>query len=199
MARTPRHETDLPKRPSTRVDKRRLPGVRAREELNRLLRTHDPETAAQARAAIKPEQVPILRQIAREQPTGSGDPVVRKHAIALLGWFAGAEELNALTDLVHFDPDPSVRAAALISLGSTGMQLAAPILSGALASRDATEAAAAAKALTILARKVGPAAVRVQIGRPGTARTVKLAERILGAGDAPARPRRAKRARTRAD
>jgi HEAT repeat protein len=163
MARAPRHEEPL-KRPSTLVDRLDLPGVRAREELTRLLRAHDPEAAAEYSERISAEHLPLLRQMARETPDGASDPVVRRHAIALLAKFPDPDAMNLLADLARFDRDPAVRGEALLGLGHSGVKLAAPILGAALASPDGVEAAAAAKAVRALAERVGGPSVRAGMG-----------------------------------
>ena len=177
MSRIPRHEEPL-KRPSTLVDRWDLPGVRGREELTRLLRAHDPEVAAESLKRITEEHLPLLRQIAREIPGAYGEPVVRRQAIAMLARFAGPDEVNLLADLARFDRDPAVRGEALLGLGRSGVQLAAPLLGKALASTDAVEATAAAKAVKALAEKVGVAALRVSMG-PLLTRGKKLLEQAL--------------------
>jgi hypothetical protein len=198
MARAPRHEEAL-KRPSTLVDRWDLPGIRAREELTRLLRAHDPEVAAENLKRITAEHLPLLRQIAQEALDAEGDAVVRRHAIALLGRFAGPDEVNLLADLARFDRDPAVRGEALLSLGRSGVQLAAPLLGNALASSDAVEAAAAAKAVKALAEKLGAARLRASVGTL-TKRGLRLLDQVLAQPQGRARRRkRPAAAQTRRD
>jgi HEAT repeats len=199
MPRIKRYELDRPTRPSTLVNRRILPGVQEREDLNRLLRAHDPEVAATNRAEITAKHVPLLRQIAMERPLAGGDPGTRKEAIAWLGRFAGPDDLNLLTELAQFDPDPGVRALALISLGASGVQLATPVLAAALASRDATEAVAAAKALNLLADRIGVDSVRTSISLGRDAGLAKLVKKALDAREMAVRPKRLKRSFTRGD
>lgn len=197
MRKIKSEDTSRPTRESTLVSRRILPGVQEREELNALLRVHDPEVAAANRDKITAQHAPLLRQVALEGPTTGGDPATRKQAIAWLGRFAAPEDLNVLVSLAQFDPDAGVRGAALFSLGATGVHLAAPILAAALSSRDAVEAVAGAKALAALADRVGADQVLVSISSIGNARLAKLARKALDAREKA--PTGRKRASTRAD
>lgn len=199
MARSKRYERDLATRPSKLVDRRILPGVQDREGLNLLLRAHDPEVALTNRAEITATYLPLLRQIAMERPLAGGDPAARKAAIAWLGRFAGPEDLNLLTELAQFDPDPGVRASALISLGSSGVGLAAPVLAAALASEDDLEATAATKALNSLADRIGVGSVRSSISLGRDASVDKRVKKALEGRQKSVRSRRPKRSSTRAD
>jgi HEAT repeat protein len=192
-----REKSDQAARRSTLLNRRIVPGVQEREELNRLLRAHDPEVAASNRAEITAKHAPLLRQIVQEGAHAGGDPGVRKQAIAWLGRFATPDDLNILVSLARFDPDPGVRGAALISLGASGVQLAAPVLAAALASRDATEAVAASKALYALTDRIGADPVLSAISSIRDAGLSKLAKKVLKAREAAARGRR--RSSTRAD
>jgi HEAT repeat protein len=194
MPKIKRDEDNQPTRPSTLVNRRVLPVVQERENLNRLLRVHDPEVAAANRIEITTQHAPLLRQIALEGPHAGGDPGARKQAIAWLGRLAAPDDLNVLVQLAQFDPDAGVRSAALVSLGASGLQLAAPILAAALASRDAVEAVAAAKALYSLADRIGADPVLSPIR---DARLSKLAKKALDAREMV--PRGRKRSSTRAD
>jgi HEAT repeat protein len=180
MPRTRNDEVSKATRPSTLVNRRILPGVKEREDLNRLLRVHDPEVAEANRAEIKAKYALLLRQIALEGHAG-GEPGTRKQAIALLGDIATPDDLNILVKLVQFDADPTVRSASLVSLGKSGTQLAAPILAAALASRDDVEAVAAAKALYSLADRIGPDSVLATISSIQDAQLSKLAKKALEA------------------
>ena len=197
MPKIRRDETSQTTRPSTLLNRRILPGVQEREDLNRLLRVHDPEVAATNSAEITAKHAPLLRQIALEVPQAAGDPGARKQAIAWLGRFATPDDLNVLVKLGQFDADPAVRGAALVSLGASGAQLAAPILAAALASRDAVEAVAAAKALHSLADRIGADRVLASISSIRDAGLSKLAKKALEAPKVVARAR--KRSATRAD
>jgi len=197
MPRIRRNEIDQVTRPSTLVNRRILPGVQEREDLNRLLRVHDPEIAAANSAEITAKHAPMLRQIALEGSNAGGDPGARKHAIAWLGRFASPDDLNILVKLAQFDPDAGVRGAALISLGASGVQLAAPILAAALASRDALEAVAAAKALHSLADRIGTDPVLATISSIGDAGLSRLAGKTFEAREKATRAQ--KSARTGAD
>jgi HEAT repeats len=196
MARKKR-SNDGQTRPSRLVNRRILPGVEERETLNRLLRAHDPEVAAENLSKISAAHAPLLRQIALEGQQAGGDPAVRKHAIALLGRFAAPEDLNALVGLAQFDADTGVRAAALVSLGTSGVQLAAPILAAALASDDTVEATAGAKALHALADRIGADVTLASISPGGGARVSRLVKQAFEARAIQARGR--KRSATRAD
>lgn len=197
MPKKKRDETNHATRPSTVVDRRMLPGVQEREDLNRLLRVHDPEVAAANMAEITVKYAPLLRQIALEGPHAGGDPGARKQAIAWLGRFAAPDDLNVLVQLAQFDPDAGVRGAALVSLGASGVQLAAPILAAALASRDAVEAVAAAKALHSLADRIGADTLLASISSIRDVGLSKLAKKTLEARETV--PRGRKRSSTRAD
>jgi len=124
--------------------------------------------------------------------------VARKHAIALLGSLAGAEDLNLLSDLARFDAEPAIRAEALAGLARSGAAMATPILVEAIASSDLLEAAAASKALGILAGKAGVAAVRAHADK-GPAKGKKLAAAVLDRLASPAEARPAKRSASRRD
>jgi HEAT repeat protein len=132
------------------------------------------------RAEITAKYAPLLRQIALEGQA-AGEPGTRKQAIALLGDFATPEDLNILVKLVQFVADPTVRSAALVSLGKSGTHLAAPILVAALASRDNVEAVAAAKALYSLADRIGSDSVLAIISSIQDAQLSKLAKKALEA------------------
>jgi hypothetical protein len=106
MPRIKRDEINVTARASTLVNRRILPGVQEREDLNRLLRVHDPEVAAANRAEITAKHAPLLRQIALEGPHAGGDPGARERAIAWLGRFAApaATILPRETIAVIFEP-----------------------------------------------------------------------------------------------
>lgn len=197
MPRINRDKQSETTRPSTLVNRRILPGVLEREELNRLLRAHDPEVAAANSAEITAAHAPLLRQIALEPPTAAGDPGVRGNAITWLGRLAAPDDLNVLTRLAQFDADPGVRGAALLSLGASGVQLAAPVLAAALVSRETVEAVAAAKGLRLLAKRVGTDTVMASISRVRGAAVSELAKKALVAGEPSEKGR--KRQATRAD
>src|SRR5215510_14681200 len=103
MPRIKRDEVNKTTRPSTLVNRQILPGVKEREDLNRLLRVHDPEVAVANRTEITEKHSPLLRQIALEGYIG-GDPGARKQAIVWLGRIATPDNLNTLVKLVQFDP-----------------------------------------------------------------------------------------------
>lgn len=199
MAAKKHKEPVLAKRPSTLVGRSAVPAaIKAREELERLLRIHDPELVEGARSRIKPAQLPLVRRIALDQsPEGEG-LVLRKHAIAVLGSLGAAEDLNLLADLARFDAEPGVRAEALLSLARSGVEMAAPILVEAIASSDLLEAGAASKALGILANKAGVSAVRVHMDK-GTANARKLAAAVLDKLATPTKAKRVKPSETRRD
>lgn len=199
MPRSKRYERDLPTRPSTLVDRRILPGVQDRESLNLLLRAHDPEVAVANRAEITATDLPLLRQIAMERPLAGGDPAARKAAIAWLGRFAGADDLNLLTELAQFDPDPGVRASALISLGTSGVSLTAPVLAAALASQDGLEVTAATKALNALADRIGVDSVRSSISLGRDASVDRRVKKALEGRGKSVRRKTPRRSSTRAD
>ncbi|WUH98397.1 HEAT repeat domain-containing protein [Spirillospora sp. NBC_00431] len=142
-------------RPSIQVSRDDLPGVRAREELNELLRAHDPETAEANLARLTEQHGPLLRQIAVEPDTSGRDPQVRRNAITALGRLGSVENLNVLTDLATRDEDELIRSSALTVLGGTGLRLAVPLLADAQESSHPVEATAARKALSSLADRLG--------------------------------------------
>jgi HEAT repeat protein len=155
-------DPELPQRPSRLVDRNDFPAVRLREELNGLLRAHDPDVAEELVGQIREEHQPLLRQIAQEGRATNVAPAVRRHAIAVLGRFPSPENLNVLTSLAQADDDPNIRSQALLTLANTKLQLAVPVLRDALASRDPVEATAAAKGLVALAQAFGSGAIQSQ-------------------------------------
>jgi HEAT repeat protein len=197
MPKIKRNEVNKVTRPSTLVNRRILPGVKEREDLNRLLRVHDPDVAEANRAEITEKHAPLLRQIALEGSHAGSDPGARKQAITWLGRIATPDDLNILVQLVQFDPDATVRGAALLSLGASGAQLAAPILAAALASRDDVEAVAAAKALSSLADRIGADSVLTTISSIHDSGVSKLAKKALEAREVA--PAKRKRSSTRRD
>lgn len=146
-------------RPSTLVNRDDLPGVRAREELNVLLRAHDPEVAEANLARLTDEHSPLLRRIANEQDVTGRDPSLRRNAITALGRLISVENLNVLTELATRDDDALIRVSALTVLAHTGLLLAVPLLAVAQDSREPVEAAAARKGLAVLADRLSPDAV----------------------------------------
>jgi hypothetical protein len=199
MARKQYREPVRPKRPSTLISRRSAPAViKEREELERLLRVHDPEMVEETRSRIKSAQLPLVRRIALDQASEGEGMAARKHAIALLGSLAAIEDLNLLSDLARFDAEPAIRAEALTGLARSGVAMAAPTLVEAIASSDLLEAAAASKALDILARKVGIAAVRAHLEK-GPAKAKRLATAVLDKMASPAGGRPVKRSQSRRD
>lgn len=191
-------EIKLPSRSSTVVNRKRIPGVQAREEITQLLRAHDPETAEENLRRLAPEHVPLLRQLASETPLTNADGGVRRRAIAALGRFTDADNLNLLADIAEFDLDPAVRAVALLSLGATGVRLVTPILTAGLVARDPLEATAASKAVMALAARVGTAAVRTSVGKGAPGALVRRLEDALKTSEIPRRRKGASK-RTRQD
>ncbi|MFA1550225.1 HEAT repeat domain-containing protein [Actinomadura chokoriensis] len=161
-------------RPSTLVDRGDLPGVRAREEINELLRAHDPETAEANLARLLDRHGPLLRRIAREPDTLGRDPQIRRNAVTALGRLASVEDLNVLTELATRDEDELIRGNALIALADTGLHLAVPLVAEAQTSSHPLEATAARKALSSLVERLGRDAVEGAL-RPG--------QRILAPGE----------------
>jgi hypothetical protein len=197
MAGRKRKEFPLPKRPSTLLPRGAIPiAIQQRQELERMLRVHDPDLVEKTRARIKPTQMPLIRRIALESPS-SEDMVVRKHAIALLASRGTADDLNLLTELARFDAEPAIRAEAITGLARIGVEMAAPILLEALASRDLVESTAASKAVAALAQKVGSAPIRVHIDK-ASARAKKLGGAVLDGLSNTATKRRPKK-RSRRD
>lgn len=96
-------------RPSTLVSRDDLPGVRAREEVNRLLRAHDPDTAEANLARLTDEHSRLLRRIARERDTSGRDPSLRRNAVTALGRVISVENLNLLVELAVGDDDEHIR------------------------------------------------------------------------------------------
>jgi len=191
-------EPVLRKRPSTLVGLGSVPAaIKARADLEQLLRVHDPELVEEARSRIKADQLPLVRRIALDPAEGEG-MVVRKHAIALLASLGANEDLNLLSELARFDAEPAIRAEALTGLGRSGVAMAAGILVEAIASNDMVEATAASKALAVLAQKAGIAAVRAQV-EAGPARGKKRAAAVLEKAANPVEAKAAKRSVSRPD
>jgi HEAT repeat protein len=92
-------------RPSTLVSRDDLPCVRAREEINMLLRAHDPDVAEANLARLTDEHSPLLRQIARDREASSRDPSLRRNAIIALGRIVSVENLNLLAELATGDDE----------------------------------------------------------------------------------------------
>jgi len=146
-------------RPSTLVNRDDLPGVRAREEINVLLRAHDPDVAEANLARLTDEHGPLLRQIARDPDVSGRDPNLRRNAITALGRLVSVENLNLLAELATSDDDEVVRGDALTALARTGLRLAVPVLAHAQDSRSVVEATAARKGMAALTERLGPKAV----------------------------------------
>jgi len=197
MPKRTKMESGEATRPSTLVNHALLPGVQEREQLNRLLRVHDPDGDVTAATEISARYAPILRQIAAEGAPAGADPVVRKRAIAWLGRFAAPDDMNALVALAQYDLDPNIRGAAVLSLGASGAQLAAPILAAALRSSDLDESVSASKALGALADRIGAERVLASISSVRDAALSRLAKAALAARAA--KPRVRKRSSTNAD
>jgi hypothetical protein len=198
MAEKKHIEPVLPKRPSTLVERGSVPAaIKAREDLEQLLRVHDPELVEEARSRIKADQLPLVRRIALDPAEGEG-MVARKHAIALLASRGANEDLNLLSELARFDPEPVIRAEALTGLGRSGVAMAAGILVEAIASNDRVEATAASKALAVLAQKAGIAAVRAQV-EAGPTKGKKLAAAVLEKAANPVEAKEAKQSVSRPD
>jgi len=142
-------------RPSTLVDRSDLPGVRAREEINILLRAHDPEVPDANLDQLTDRHSPLLRQIANDRQAYGRDPSLRRNAINALGRIISVENLNLLTELATRDDDEAIRTNALIALANTGLSLAVPLLADAQDSGHPVEAAAARKGLSTLADRLG--------------------------------------------
>jgi HEAT repeat protein len=191
---------ELPKRPSRTVDRADAPAIRRREELEALLRAHDPDEAAKAAGRITLDDTPLLRQMALEGTLSGADPGVRSAAVSMLARLPTVENLNLLVELARRGEDPGVRAQALVGLGATGLELAAPVLCDALAARDPLEAAAGAKGLEVLARAIGPVRVRAALRSERRKSVLGEAEAALGRVERAGRGRRkAQPTRTRAD
>jgi hypothetical protein len=152
-------------RPSTLVSRDDLPGVRAREEINVLLRAHDPEVAEANLARLTDEYSPLLRRIAREPDVTGRDPSLRRNAITALGRLISVDNLNVLTELATGDDDELIRGSALTVLAGSGLLLAAPLLADAQNSREPVEAVAARKGLAALADRLSPDAVETVLRR----------------------------------
>ena len=101
---------ELPKRPSRTVDRADAPAIRRREELEALLRTHDPDEAAEASGRITLDDSALLRQMAIEGGLSGADPGVRAAAVSMLARFPTVENLNLLVELARRGEDPGVRA-----------------------------------------------------------------------------------------
>lgn len=187
-----------PERESVTVDRAQLAGVAQRERINRLLLSHDPETAEDARAKLDESDLALLRVIAREGAVAGGPPALRRHAIAFLAHRPTTENLNVLEELARRGEDPYTRGAALVALGQTGLRIVAPILAEGFTARDPIEATAAERGVIALARAVGEPELRAAFHGERRKPVLEGVERALRAAAQEREPRRAKPKRQRA-
>ncbi len=152
-----------PRRASVRVARGRVPDVRRRERLNRLLLAHDPEVAQRNRDKIGDDDLELLRRIAQEGALSGTPPALRRNAITYLADRPTPENINVLVDLASHGEDFYVRGAALAALGRTGLRAVAPILADGLAAQEPVEAAAAEHGIASLARTIGAAGLRAAL------------------------------------
>ena len=154
MSEKPVHD-EPPVRPSTLTRRENFPGVRAREELNVLLRAHNPEVAEANLATLTEKHSELLRRIAREPATSSTGPSVRRNAITALGRLPSELNLAVLRELSTGDDDGAVRGNAMTALAGVGAESDIPALAAALESPHPVESVAARKALITLAVRLG--------------------------------------------
>jgi hypothetical protein len=148
------------RRKSTRVPRGELKLVARREQLNELLLAHDPKDAESALQQITDQDLPLLRQIAREGAITGVAPRQRQNAIAMLGRFPTHDNVNFLAELAEHGEDFYVRSHALVALGKSGSALAVPILREALAAEEPLEVSSAEGGFEALAGRVGIDVVR---------------------------------------
>jgi len=149
-------------RASVRVNREKLGAVGERDRIEGVLTVHDLD-GTDAAPALKEEDGPILRAIARETIASSIQPALRAKAIGALAQFPNPENLNTLFELAALGDDVYVRSHALLALGATGLLLSAPQLTKALRAEESMERTAAAKGLLLLSRRVGLTTVQALI------------------------------------
>jgi hypothetical protein len=176
------------RRQSVRVSEADRSVIRQRERVNRLLLRHDLERPV---ATIRVADLPLIRQIAREGSLSNHEPVLRRHAILLLGDHPGAENVNLLVDLARYGEDFYARSSALAALGKTGLMMAGPLLREGLHSTEPLERVSAEKGLLTLGEKIGAGALRAIFEGESDENTLRILARIAG-GLAPASPKAGK-------
>jgi len=173
---------------------RAFASIRARERLYRVLLRHDPDGILPRLTA---RDMGILRQIATEGASANHVPVIRRSAILLLATSLTLDNLKLLAELALAGEDFYVRSHALLALGETGLELAAPLLRDALRAEEATERQAAAAGLRALAHRSGPAILRVLRENERDDATRVALDRILHELSEPPAKQRDKRQTTR--
>ena len=166
------------KRTSVLVDRKSLPLIARRVQLNSLLLWHDLELPAKQLNQISSDDIRLLRQIVVEGATTNQIPAIRYSAILLLARWPDVESLNLLHDLARYGEDVYVRSYALLALGSTKLTMVGETLRDGLASSDQVERNAAAKALATLGRAAGPAAIAALASREPRSRVVEKLNEI---------------------
>jgi hypothetical protein len=186
-------------RTSVRVSRKALPGVAMRQKLNRLLLVHDPEDAEKALEAIGEDHLPVIRRIAMEGAITGIEPVLRQHAIAVLGRFPTSENVNLLSDLARNGEDGYVRGYAMTALAGSGLDLVAPILAQGLQSRERIESRRAELGLVSLGKRIGVDRLRNALGGQRSRKVLATLEEIYAAIEGPERKRTSRRRRTGVD
>src|SRR5262249_13477241 len=147
----PRKDTlKLEHRGSTRVSRAKLPAVRRRERLNRMLLAHDLEPPHRPAASLTEEDWATLRMIAGEGAITNIGPALRSNAVYYLAKAPSVENLNLLARLAQHGEDFYARSYALVALGRTGLHLVVPLLASRLSAEERTERFAAEHGLAAL-------------------------------------------------
>ena len=140
-------------RESLRIRDDKYPEIRKRRRVNAALLNHCPDAVGSM--DLRPDDVDMLRRIARETIATGTHPIIRRRAIGALQWYPSAETLNVLTDLAALGEDEYVRSDALRSLGATGVAAAAPLLLRGLEDRSPLVREVSARSLRDSAIKAG--------------------------------------------
>ena len=140
-----------PTRESSRIRDDKYPEIRKRRRVNAALLNHCPDAVGSI--DLRPDDVDMLRRIARETIATGTHPIIRRRAIQALQRYPSVKTLNVLTDLAALGEDEYVRSDALRSLGGTGVAIAAPLLLRGLEDRSPLVREVSALGLRDLAMK----------------------------------------------
>jgi hypothetical protein len=147
-----------PRRQSIIVEDAQFAQIRRREQLNKILLVHDPDGS---REPLEPNDMALVRQIAREATLTNQVPALRRNAILMLAESLSHENLELMAELALTGEDFYVRSHAMLALGRTGLKIAAPLLRDGLKAEEFHERQAAEAGLLAISRKTGPGTVRV--------------------------------------
>jgi hypothetical protein len=115
-------------RPSQRVDLQGFDAIRRRQELNRLLRTRTCDDAEPIAQELRPGDLDLLLQIARERDPNA-NPAIRERAIETLAEFRNLEAAELLAEIASSAIEhEAVRSQALLSMARTAPRLATGML-----------------------------------------------------------------------